>query len=472
MDWKQIDEIHTPETWIENVLEQTEHLEKLSEQEKTAEAQKNPGKNHRRKDCQRVLGTAAGIVLCIVVSLSAAAAVSQDFREWVLQQLFNAGETGADVGEEQVKVTRVSLPEGYDMLEDGFLIACYGTEKETVYRAENGKLIKCEKKHMESSIEVDGKTYDFSFDYAQDEWRIHGYHYDGAVVKVSGYKNQENKAIIWLKTGRLSESYYLELDTGVLSPVVDESELPELMEAVMAASDEATIIYAMEVEVSPEGTYLLYQSNRDWLPTDPSDEYEPTADEDEWFLRNNITGEEIKLEKVPGVLHTNEIGFLDDTHISIASSNDEEVITELEPGVYYIEEGGPGVYDCETGQWTWMEPGPELGTTYYDSLIYDVEGKGEVAYYDMWTKEKYVLSTDNEWEHTYSYVGRDTICLVAEDNTCRVYLVPQKKLLDFGAKTFSDVDFISKVFCLKENMYLFEGKKGDEEIGYLMEIQP
>lgn len=467
MDWKKVDEIYTPEGWIEDVLQKTEQLK----QRKKAEVQKSSDQSYRKRRYRWRLSTAAGIVLCMFLSVSAIAAVSQDFRAWVFQQLFGTDETGTSVREGQAKITKVSLPEGYDMLEDGFLIAHYDTEKETVYRAEKGKMIECEKKHMESSIQMNGKTYNFSFDYAQDGWRIHGYHYEGAAVNIRGYKNQENKAIIWLMTDHLWESYYLDLDTGVLSPVVDESELPKLMESVRAVSKEAVIKYAMEVEVSPEGTYLLYQSNRDCLPIDFSDEYESTADEDEWFLKNNITGEEIKLEHVSGVLHTNEIGFLDDTHISVAMSNDEETITAAKSGIYHIEEGGPGVYDCETGEWTWMKPDSELGTTYYNSLIYAIEGEKD-AYYDMWTKERYSLSTDDEWEQLYSCVDRNMICLVGEDNTCKVYLIPQKKLLDFGAKTFSDVDSISNVCCLRENVYLFEGKNGDEEIGYLMEIQP
>lgn len=468
MDWKLIDEIHTPEAWIKDVLQKTKQIE----QGKAAGVEKKVGQNHREKGYQWPLGAVAGVALCIVVSVSAAAAVSQDFRGWVIEQLFGTDETGEDAENAQVSITKVTLPEGYNLLEDGFLIANYDSEEEEiVYRAEQGELIKCEKKHMESSIDVDGETYHFSFDYAQDEWRIHGYNYEGSVVNVRGYKNTENKAIIWLMMGRLWESYYLDLSTGALTPVVNESKLPELMASVTAASDEAIIAYAVEIEVSPEGTYLLYQSNRDWLPTDSSEEYESTADEYEWFLRNNITGEEIKLEEAPGMLHTNEIGFLDDTHISIASSDKEEV-TEIEPGVYYIDEGDPGVYNCETGEWTWMEPGPELDSTYNNSLIYAVsEGEGEV-YYDMWTKETYDLSTDDEWDYMYSYVGRDIICLTAEDNTCRVYLVSQRKLLDLGAKTFSDVDSISTVYYLRENVYLFEGKNGDETVGYLMEIQP
>lgn len=65
---------------------------------------------------------------------------------------------------------------------------------------------------------------------------------------------------------------------------------------------EGYVKLATDVHVSPDGTYLLYRSNRDCLTTEKG-EYNIDTKGD-WYVQNVLTGKEEFLENAPSYLHS------------------------------------------------------------------------------------------------------------------------------------------------------------------------
>ena len=474
MDIKKLNEIHAPEEWIEEVYSTVQDMEKRNISGKIS------GKN--RYNTRRV-AVAAGFVICCIATFSVAAVASSDFRMWLRGQFAledtatgQAGEDAAGINEnhetqagknEEPKITRISLPgdtDCIDEVENGFLMMNGETEDEKIYAVSDGELKLCDLKHIQGNIEFHGKSYGYSFDYALQGRRIRAQNFEGAAMFVSGQMPEDNTAIVWFEMENLWNSYYLNLDTGEVVSVVDDGQIEALTakkypwtEVSMDGDEEVNIPregfvkYAVDVQMSPEGTYLLYASNRDNLPTDDSQEYDP--DQKEWFVKNRKTGEEKKLEGVSGYLHQNEIGFIDDTHIAIA---------------YMLDDGAPAVYDCETNH---LEVyAPVDGSNYGNSLIYEMGADEQgIVFYDLWTNENYKIAlNEEEWdEYEYFVVDRN---LIFFGGSSKAFLVKEKKLLDWSSEGFSDVDYITEMVNLEDDRYLFFGEKSGEHIGYLLEL--
>ncbi|MFQ9514324.1 MAG: hypothetical protein ACLRZ9_00705 [Eubacterium sp.] len=439
INFKNINEVHTPETWICETLEQTQNQEKKHIKYKKRGVKK--------------LGIAVCAVICCIMSLSVAATVSDNFRDWIKSQI----QRGKRVDKENIRISKVELPKEWDDIRNGFIIVNEGTKKETTYCVEKGRIKKNERKHAGGKIEAGGKTYEFSFDYEQQGQKIHGYNYTGVIMDVAGYVNKDNCVLLWLVPQKISELYYMNLTTGELNPAVDETQLEEILAEKLKIPDKTKIDYlhyAIEAQISPDGKYILFRSNRNYFLADQwKGEYDKT--DEEWFVKNTVTGEETKIEGAPGYLLDNEIGFVDNIHISLCDETGEKA----------------GVYNCEKKQLTWSEE--FKGISFGNTMIYVDYDKEGFKVRDELLKKTSFIPADSSWKECGGYWNRNVVCLFHGDEkaACKVYLVKQNKVLDFEHKDFADVDVITDVFGMGEDTYLFIGKKENKKTGYLLELK-
>ena len=71
-------------------------------------------------------------------------------------------------------VTKLSLPEGTDILENGFVITYSDTKKEKVYTLKNSKFQEFNnRQHFKKSIKHNGRIYPIEFDYYQNDYYIY-----------------------------------------------------------------------------------------------------------------------------------------------------------------------------------------------------------------------------------------------------------------------------------------------------------
>ncbi len=423
MDFKVLHEIQTPDSWISEAI---------------AHPRSKPHRPVYRKAIM-----AAALCLALVLAMGTAAAVSSDFRSWLLGRF----------GEEAISanVTRLALPQNLLEIQDGFLAVGEEGGEITVYTLDGIDLSPCEPVSLEGTLTYQGEPYPYSLQYVRRGSQVYAWDCQGGALKLSGY--DEDTGILWLEAGNLRNSYYLDYATSTLTPVIDPSQFSQLLSQTYLWDDggvmrEGYVKLADEVQVSRDGSYLLFGSNVDCL-TDFAGQYQPDARE--WFVQDVKTGEVTKLpDEIPGNLHVDEIGFLDGSHISIG----------------LLEDGQPAVYDCQTGELTPLGgmPGADFGNT----LIYDIGVQdGQNRFQDLLTGTIYELPAGSSG---ITGVSKDRRLIYQLSETAsQIYLTDTHTLLTVE-ETFSDLSQLDGVVSLGEGRYLFLGIQNDIETGWLVEI--
>lgn len=366
----------------------------------------------------RKFATAAAVVLiCIFLSVGVVAAISPTFREWLMEQFQS---------EIVPEITKLELPDEVHRIENGFIIQDEESNEE-VYRIKEKKLVLCHTNILQGTVSYDGKQYDYSLKYAKEGKEVYGWNFDGIVIGLNGY--DETTGIIEFMIDDIRSSYFVDYLSGVITPAAE----------------------GFDIHVSTEGSYLLYCSKREYLVNEEG--------KGEWFVQNVKTGEETKLEGASSYLHSSEIGFIDDSHISISWFGDE-----LYPDTFQ-----PAIYDCDTN--TVKKLGEMPGGNYGCTQIYEiVSEQGDYEFIDLYRDETYVIPRSSGARISSSYATRSLICLMENTGTLKAYLINENTALDFDKTAFSDMEEIRGMHDLGNNQYLIEGISNDKQVGYLLEF--
>lgn len=277
MDFKKINEIHTPENWVSDALNCTE-------------------KETKRCFRPRIASIITACAVMVVISISAVAALPGIY-EWLSAQ-FGQG----------VSVTELS---GYEITDDGFFVKDGGASI-----IDQGALTALDTKSVKGQVSYGKTVYDYSFDYALHGDKIHVLNNSENVIKVTSFDSE--LAIVWLDMGNLWNSYYVNLITGETESVAD-------IDGYESAKD--LLKLAIDVKASQNQKYLLYRSNRDTLNKEGS--------KGEWYVQNVKTKSETKLKRAPEYLSVDEIDFIDGSRIVIAyDENSNPLIYDCDKNEY------------------------------------------------------------------------------------------------------------------------------------------
>lgn len=114
------------------------------------------------------------IIICFAGTIGVAATNWESFGNWFHQKLImqNTGTHNKEKsGTPNCSVTKLSLPNGTDILENGFVIAYSDTKKEKVYTLKNSKFQELNnRQHFKKSIKHNGRIYPVEFDYYQNNY--------------------------------------------------------------------------------------------------------------------------------------------------------------------------------------------------------------------------------------------------------------------------------------------------------------
>lgn len=117
------------------------------------------------------------IIICFAGTIGVAATNWESFGNWFQQKLGmqNTGTHNKEKsGTPNCLVTKLSLPEGTDILENGFVITYSDTKKEKVYTLKNSKFQEFNnRQHFKKSIKHNGRIYPIEFDYYQNDYYIY-----------------------------------------------------------------------------------------------------------------------------------------------------------------------------------------------------------------------------------------------------------------------------------------------------------
>lgn len=378
MDFKNLDKIRTPYDWKNDILK--------------------TDINKRRPMIRSKLAVIISLYTVLTAFTITAVAAAPDFYEWLTEQLGN-----------DVQIIEFN---GYEITESGFF-----QKENSIYYLDDDKLVEIPEKTLLGSKNYNGKIYDFTFKYFLENDKIHISSKSENIIEVTAFNN--DYAIIWLDLGKLWNSYFINLKTGVLKPIVDENRF--------SVSD-GKLKLATDVKVSDNRNYLLYRSNRDASKTDMS--------KGEWFVQNIKTGVEFKLEEASEKLFSNEIGFIDDTHIFISFG---ETFRSM-------------IFDCETNSYT--DLGNIEGSEFGNSLIYYTNYEnGNYIFYDLYADKIYKIKQSDT--NRSVIVTREFICLLSSNGSADIYLIPQNKTISFKSDRLSGGMSVNDVKAIDEDTYLF-----------------
>ncbi|MFR0910411.1 hypothetical protein [Eubacterium sp.] len=117
------------------------------------------------------------MIVCIAGTIGVAATNWESFGDWFQQKLGmqNTGTHNKEKsGTPDCSVTKLSLPKGTDILENGFVIAYSDTKKEKVYTLKNSKFQELNnRQHFKKSIKHNGRIYPVEFDSYQNDYYIY-----------------------------------------------------------------------------------------------------------------------------------------------------------------------------------------------------------------------------------------------------------------------------------------------------------
>jgi len=376
MNLNQLNKIKTPDSWINDTLD--------------FKSGKKPSVH------KRITPIIAACLVTLTLTTGVCAMVLPSFSQWIYAQF------GKDV-----EITKLV---GYQMTENGFFI------KDGVINYFDGQeLVSLQSKSINGQKVYNNKTFDFNFDYVIKNGKIYTQNMSDNIISVTSFDN--NTAIIWLDMGTLWNSYFIDLNSGKLKPIVDEDGY---------SVNQGKLKLATDVQVSENQKYLLYRSNRFTSKTD--------GNKGEWFVQEVATGKEILIKKASTELFSNEIGFIDETNIAIC----------------YNDELCPMIYDCKTNEYTIFDivKGSEFG----NSLIYYVGYKdGIYTFKDIHTERTYKLNSKSD--NNAVVVTRELICLLSPEGNIDLYLIDQNKTISFKSNTLCDVKEINDIKILQDSTY-------------------
>lgn len=117
------------------------------------------------------------MIVCIAGTIGVAATNWESFGNWFQQKLGmqNTGTHNKEKsGTPDCSVTKLSMPKGTDILENGFVISYSDTKKEKVYTLKDSKFQELNnRQHFKKSIKHNGRIYPIEFDYYQNDYYIY-----------------------------------------------------------------------------------------------------------------------------------------------------------------------------------------------------------------------------------------------------------------------------------------------------------
>ncbi len=378
MDLKQLNDIKTPTNWIDETLDL-----------------KAPKKNLAKTRPAVIIMISCLIIAMLTIGVSAMTLPT--FFEWLSAQF-----------EENIKITKFI---GYEVTPNGFFI-----KDGDVNYFDGNKLTKLSEKRISGTKIYNDERYSFSFDYVIQDGEIYTKNQSKNIVKITSF--DENNAIIWLDLGTLWNSYFINLETGDLTPIVEEED---------DFAKGGKLKLAIDVEVSENQKYLLYRSNRYTSKTD--------GNKGEWFLREVATGAETRLEKVPAELFSDEIGFIGESSLAIA----------------YNENLCPMVFNCETNEYKVFDrvEGSEFGNSFIYQIGYE---EGAYIFKDIYTDKTYELQSDRC--DNIVVATREMICLMSPQGEANLYLINQDKAISFQNDMLSGIIEINDARMIRGDVYL------------------
>lgn len=404
----------------------------------------------KKTPLQRFAVVAAVLLICIVISTSVAAAislVSPTFRQWLMEQLHDI----------QPEIRKMILPEGINGFENGFLVKNMDGENTRVYRIEDEQVVLCETRIWKSYVIFNEEKYEFSFKYVLNGKDVYAWDYEGAAISLTEY--DEHTGIVWLSMDNVWNSYYIDYYAeSKPQPVVDPNAFKNLWSKRYYWDDngektEGYVKLATDVQSSPDGSYLLYRSNRDCLISE--DGKYNIESKGRWYIQDTDTREEHELREAPDYLHGSEISFIDD-HLILISFNEEN-------------NGRPTVYNCILKkEETLVLSSPDL---YKYSQMYEVtETEEKYQFWDIYQSKMYELPKSSEAKVQASYVSPNLICIIEDTGAWKVCFTLEDVVLDFKKGLFEEIGEIDCIYDLDDKRFVIMGSEQGKPVGYYIDF--
>ncbi|MEG0592807.1 MAG: hypothetical protein RR512_05795, partial [Coprobacillus sp.] len=188
--WQEFDNIHTPESWVEETINKTR-------------------KSNHFYMIRRIAFTLITVCCLVFGSLGIVYAVSPTFREW-LHSYFSSDNIQQS--------SLINNDEKY-AVEDKFLYT-YKNEEDVskVYVYNNNDFQNKEIEHYEGVI----NQQEYSFDYVIDNDRIFSFHHTGVILKTYA-PIFNNKIYVWLTISDKNNLGILDLKTKEISLITDDN---------------------------------------------------------------------------------------------------------------------------------------------------------------------------------------------------------------------------------------------------------
>ncbi|WP_066714670.1 hypothetical protein [Clostridium sp. Marseille-P299] len=431
----EFEEIKAPEQWKNDVKNISVDYKIMN----------NNMKIHYRK---LVLKISIILTLIIIVSIGGirvAAANIPSFRAFI-EDIFGSNE-------DSIKVTlQEQIPKvgAYDV-DSSFLIINKDSSNQIIYALQNGSLKEVTPKRCEGYVYYDNKKYIFAFQYAINGDEVYGFSYEGVAVGLVSHPGAINSAIVMFSIDdKFEDAWYIDLLTGELSPLVNREDAEELfhrkaIHSIVAVdgveSWDARKTYATEIKPSPNGDYILFQSNRDDLVSEPltkDSELKQNSKLRHWFLHDNNTNEEIRLDFIDWSLSVGYIFWIDDETIAVLNYDDEK------------EEWWPILYNAKAKEQQIL--GPVKGGDHKYTLIFDERTDTQLIIHDL-LHDKTIPFSLEETDSNVTYFSNSNLQFFRKDGSILFYdlvegkkrIINQSKNFDIGQKSGEYVDFIHEL---------------------------
>lgn len=252
------------------------------------------------------LRTVFALVLVVVIVFAAAvtafAAASPQFREWLLS-IINVTESVTEVNGAKNIVRTQNFGNEY-LVEDGFIITNEGTPEQQVFEYADGNIRNSDIKTFEGTYDSGNKEFKFSFEYAKNGLHLYTYDYKGDIDFTVGNMNtNDDIAAVYFNSPADSALVVVELSSN---RILREINIPDKLK---------------DFAFSNKGTYALFK-----ITTQEEGIFE-------WYVTNMQTGlcEYIEMDGAPYSGY-----FYDDSQIIFMSYGEEEEM--YLPALYNIKD--------------------------------------------------------------------------------------------------------------------------------------
>lgn len=436
-------QVKTPEEWKMNAKKIPFENEMIND---------NSQLYNRYKMILKVSVISILVLLLSIGSIHVAAANIPSFRSF-LENIFSNNNRSVSV------IPQDQLPEiGSYEVQNSFLITNLDSSMQKIFALQNGKLNEVTPKTCEGYTLYDGKKITYSFQYAMNGDDVYGFAFEGAARELTSYPGAVNSAILTLSINeKFDDSWYVDLISGELSPLVNRDRADEIyqMKAIHSMltvdgvdSWEARKTYAVDIKASPNGDYILFQSNRDDLVTSPltkTSEITENSKHRHWFLHNTKTKEEIRLDFIDWFLATGYIFWIDMENIAVLNYDDTN------------ECWRPILYNTTTKEQTVL--GPVKGGDHKYTLIFDEPTEDGLTIYD-YLHNNTVQFTLEETDSFITYFSNTNLQFFRKDGSILLYdLKTREKIVidqvkSFMNKEYGDEESVYSIFELDNKTLL------------------